>query len=169
MDFYSGLIIVIVPVAAAVAAAFSAAIAYQANRNLAKADRKRRVREVSLLAHKVEAAATDVDEFGAQLKLAYEALFIFAGQGARGSGLGLYTDAIKKKRDAVMPMQQAARELLESDREQLTDEQVTSRLLELDGYLARIDRIRGRFREELGSVESQNSTYRQKIILGHPS
>lgn len=40
----------------ALAAFVSAAIAYQANRNVAKSDRVRQVREVSLLANKVVAA-----------------------------------------------------------------------------------------------------------------
>ena len=163
------MISVIVSAGAAVAAAFSAAIAYQVNRNLAKADRKRLVRDVSLLAHKVEAAGTDVDELGTQLESSYKTLFIFAGQGAGSSQLSLYTDEIKKKRDAVMPMQQTARHLLEGGPEKLSDEQITDRLLEFDGYLARIDRIRGRFHADLESVESQNSMYRKKTVTGHQS
>ena len=107
MDFDSesavgliSLISVSVSVAAAVAAAFSAAIAYQANRNLAEADRKRRVREVSLLAHRVDAAARDIDELGTQLTLAYEALFSFAGQGAGSSRLA-YTRAKSRKSETL--------------------------------------------------------------------
>ena len=153
-----------ISVLAAVAAAFSAAIAYKSNRDLAKTDRERRIREVSLLANKVDAAATDVDELGARLKLVYRELSISAGQGPGSSRLLLKTDEIEKKRGAVMPMQQTARDLLEGGPEKLTDEQIANRLLEFDGYLARIDRIRGRFHVDLGSAESQTSMYRQEAI-----
>ena len=156
----------IVPIAATVAAAISAASAYHANRSIAKADRKRCVREVFLLARRVEAAVMDVHEIGDDLKSAYLNQFIFAGQGPGSSRLHALTDEIEKKRDAVMPIQQTARKLIDGGAKKLTDEQITKRLLEFDGYLVLINRICSRFHADLRSAESQNLIYRQEAIKG---
>ena len=69
----------------ALAAFVSAAIAYQANRNVAKSDRVRQVREVSLLANKVVAATIHIDDLSNELKMGYQTLFTFAGQGGGSS------------------------------------------------------------------------------------
>ena len=155
MDFdFASIAGLLTAVAAAFAAAFAAAIAYQAHQRMAKADRERRVREVSLLANKVDVGAAYINELGEQLKLAYETLFTFA----RRTGSGLLDqckDEIKEKQEAVKPMQQAARHLL--DPAKLSDDQITKHLLELDGHLVCIDRIREKFHADLASVESQNS------------
>ena len=58
----------------ALAAFVSAAIAYQANRNVAKSDRVRQVREVSLLANKVVAATIHIDDLSNELKMGYQTL-----------------------------------------------------------------------------------------------
>ena len=59
----------------ALAAFVSAAIAYQANRNVAKSDRARQVREVSLLANKVVAATIHIDDLSNELKMGYQVPF----------------------------------------------------------------------------------------------
>ena len=120
----------------ALAAAISATIAYLAIRNAANADRERRIREVSLLANKVVAATVRVDDLGNQLKMGYQTLFSFAGQGAGSSRLKLYVDEIEKKQTAIGPMQQAARDVLDNDPTQLSGEKITKCLLEFGGYLA---------------------------------
>ncbi len=148
----------------ALAAAISAAIAYQAIRKGAKADHTRSIREVSLLANKVVAATVRVDDLANQLKMGYQTLFTFAGQGAGSSRLKLYTGEIEKKQTAIGPMQQAAQDVLENGLTQLSDEQITKRLLEFDGYLAHLDRIREKFHVDLASVESQNQLYRAKAV-----
>ena len=65
----------------ALVAFVSAAIAYQANRNVVKSDRVRQVREVLLLANKVVAATIHIDDLASELKMGYQTLFTFAGQG----------------------------------------------------------------------------------------
>ena len=154
----------IVAVLSALAAAFSASIAYRSNKNAAKRDRENQMREVSLLANRVVAATIRVDDLGNQLKLAYQTLFTFAGQGAGSSGLKLHTDAIEKKQTAIGPMQKAARDVLDNNPAALSDEQMNERILELEGYLAQLDRVREKFHVELASVESQNAIFREKAI-----
>lgn len=147
----------IVSVLAAGAAAFSAGMAYKSNRDLAKTDRERRIREVSLLANKVDAAATDVEELGNELMSEYDALFSLVGRTDSGAHQKCKR-AVKEKQKAVIPMQEKARKLLKIGPASLDDEQIVSRLLKFDGYLSCINRIRGRLHAELGSVEAQRST-----------
>ena len=122
----------------ALAAFVSAAIAYQANWNVAKSDRVRQVREVSLLANKVVAATIHIDDLSNELKMGYQTLFTFAGQGGGGSRLKLYVDEVEKKQTAIGPMQQAARSVLDNDPQKLSDEQITDSLLEFEGNLAHL-------------------------------
>ena len=81
----------------ALAAFVSAAIAYQANRNVAKSDRVRQVREVSLLANKVVAATIHIDDLSNELEMGYQTLFMFAGQGG-SSRLKLYVDEVERSK-----------------------------------------------------------------------
>ena len=144
----------------AVAAAISAAIAYRANHNLAKADRKRCLREVSLLANKINTAATGANDLSEHLKLAYQGLFIITGRGG-SSTLNQIVEDIENKRETLTPMKNAARRLLEDDLETLSDEQITEHLLKFDGHLVHIERIRRQFDTELASVEAKHSLERQ--------
>lgn len=148
----------------ALAAAISAGIAYQASRRAGRRDRESHVREVSLLANKVVAASIRVDDLSNQLKMAHQILFTFAGQGAGSSRLKLYTDEIEKKQKAVGPMQKAARDVLDKGPANLSDERLTESILELEGYLAQLERVREKFHVDLASVESQNTTFREKAI-----
>ncbi len=149
----------------ALAAFVSAAIAYQANRNVAKSDRVRQVREVSLLANKVVAATIHIDDLSNELEMGYQTLFMFAGQGG-SSRLKLYVDEVEKKQTAIGPMQQAARSVLDNDPQKLSDEQITDRLLEFEGNLAHLDRVREKFHHDLASIESQNQRRRARRV--HP-
>ena len=144
----------------------SAWLAYQLNRSAAANDRDRRVRELSLIANRVVAATIRVDDLGNQLKMAYQTLFTLAGQGAESSGLKLYTQGIEKKQRDLGPMQNAARETLKKRVAKLSDDRINQRLLEYDGYLANLDRVREKFHVDLASVESQNQTYHQNSNAG---
>ena len=155
-----------VAVLSAFAAMISAWLACQSNRSAARKERDSRVRELSLIANKVVAATIRVEDLANQLKMAYQSLFTFAGQGAGSSRLKLYTDGIEKKQRAIGPMQNAARETLEKGVAKLSDDQINERLLEFDGYLANLDRVREKFHVDLASVESQNQTYRQERTTG---
>ncbi len=75
---------------AAVTSAISAKNAHDANRTMARVDRERRVREVSLLANRVLQAAEFVDHLAPLLKKAYGDLFTYAGQ-VPPSNSGRYT------------------------------------------------------------------------------
>lgn len=75
---------VIVPIAslgiavfAAIAAAASARTASLARDDLAKADRERRLREVSLISNKIDAAVTDVHDLYQELKTNGDGMFRF--------------------------------------------------------------------------------------------
>ena len=125
-----------------------------------KADWERRLREVSLLANKIVAAATDVNELGEHLLTRYDGLFSMFG----GTGSGrhnLYKDEVKKRQKAVEPIQEAARCLLRGSLKTLDDEQIAEHLLKLDGHLVSVERIRRKFDAELASVDAQMSLERQ--------
>lgn len=141
----------------ALAAMISAWFACQSNRRAEEKERVSRVRELSLLANKVVAAAMRVDDLGNQLKSGYRTLSILAGQGGGSSRLKLCTQEIEKKQRVLGPMQNTARETLEKGVARLSDDEINERLLELDGYLASLDRVREKFHVDLASVELQMS------------
>ena len=155
-----------VAVLSAIGAVISAWLAYQSNLGAARKDRESRVRELSLIANKVVAATIRVDDLANQLKTGYRTLFTLAGQGPGSSRLKLYTDGIENKQGSLGPMQTAARETLENGVDKLSEEQINERLLEFDGYLAHLDRVREKFHVDLVSVESRNESYRQDRIAG---
>lgn len=149
-------------VLSALAAAISAGIAYQSTRRADHRDRENRIRELSLLANQVVAATVRVDDLSNQLKMAYQTLFTFAGQGAGSSRLKLYTDGIEKKQKAIGPMRKAAHDVLDNKPASLSDERINERVLELEGYLAQLDRVCEKYHVDLASVESQNQMFRQE-------
>jgi len=63
-------LLAVVSVISAIAAMISAGLAYQSNRDTAKKERANRERELSLVANKVVAATTRVDDLANQLKVA---------------------------------------------------------------------------------------------------
>jgi hypothetical protein len=154
----------VVAVLSALAAVISAWLAHQANRDGAKKERENRVREVSLLANKVVAATVRVDDLANDLKMAYQSLFTFAGQGPKSSRAQIYTGDIEKKQQAIGPMQKSARDALDSGVVKLKDDDLAKRLLEFDGYLAQLDRVREKFHVDLARVESQNQVHREKAL-----
>src|SRR5262245_392407 len=100
------------PIAAtfsAIASAISATIAYRASRSVVRADRSRRIRDLSLLANRVLATTVTADELANETKVAYNSLFGFASGGAGSSRHEMYLAAIEKKQTAIGPMQDAAR------------------------------------------------------------
>jgi hypothetical protein len=110
-DHTVAVVAAVVSVLSAVAAAFSAALAYQANREVAqsnrdaaKREREKGVRELSLIANKVVAATTRVDDLANQLKMAYQTVFALAGSGPRSSRLQTFTAGIEEKQHAIGPM-----------------------------------------------------------------
>ena len=143
-------------VIAATAAARSARTANQAKNDMVKADWERRLREVSLLANKIVAAATDVNELGEHLLKRYDGLFSMSGR--VGSGYHkLYKDEVKERQKTVKPIQEAARCLLRGSLKTLGDEQIAEHLLKLDGHLVSVERIRRTFDAELASVKAEIS------------
>lgn len=147
------------------AAVVSAIIAVRSHRENTRRNREDRMRELSLLANKVVAATIRVDDLANQLKLAYQTLFAFAGTGGSSSALlKRYTGEIENKQRAIGPMQSAARAVLDAGPATLTDTQISERVLELDGYLANLDRVREKFQAELASVESQNQQHRVREL-----
>ena len=155
-----------IAVLSAISAVISAWLAYQSNLGAARKDRDSRVRELSLIANKVVAAGIRVGDLANQLKTAYRSLFTLAGQGRGGSDLRLYTDGIENKQGVLGPMQTAARETLENGVDKLSDEQINEKLLEFDGYLAHLDKVREKFHVDLASVESQNESYSEYVRAG---
>ena len=151
---------------AAVTSAISAKNAHDANRTMARVDRERRVREVSLLANRVLQAAEFVDHLAPLLKKAYEDLFTYAGQ-VPPSNSGRYNmlvSNIDQKQTKIEPAKRAAEELLKTPSGKWDDEQIIKYMLDLDGHLATLDWIREQLREEHASVESNNSMYFRQTV-----
>ena len=136
---------------------------HQTRRDIAKADRARRLEQTLRLAQKINEAAASVDERGGQLKSAYEGYFSLAGHARgykHGSGdtkLDRIVNEIWGKRETVSAMQKTARHLLEDDLETLNTEQIEGHRTELQGYLMHIEEIRRRFEDDLDRVEAQRS------------
>ena len=154
----------IASVIAAIASACSAAIAYRAFRNLTTADRNRRVQQLSLLAHKIDAAATDVHELVKQLNLGYDQLYGMAGRS--GSGLlSRYKEEIRESGKVVRPLQQEANDLLNDNLGIQNDEQIAILLQKLDGYLVRIERVRIEFETKQASIRQALDRLEQRDLL----
>ena len=153
-----------VAVFAAIAAARSAQTANQARDDLAMADRERCLREVSLLANKIDAAAIDVCELYQELKINGDAMFSMAGR-VNGGRHELFKSEIKEKREAVESIQEATRCLLKDNLTTLSDDQITERLLKLDGHLVHAERIRRTFDAELAFVKAEISFHLQLTEL----
>ena len=136
---------------AALASALTALLAWF---RLAKVERKRGVRELSLVAHRVDAAATDAHELGAKLTMAYDGLFSLAGRSGSGAH-ALHKGQVTEGEHAVIGMAQSARNLLPTDLGKLCGKELDSDLLELEGQLVGIQRTRRKFETELASVEAQ--------------
>lgn len=90
-----------------------------------------------------------LDDLANQLKMAYQTLFTLAGHGPRSSRLQMFSAGIEEKQRAIGPMQNAARDVLENGGK-LTDEEMMRRLLELEGHLAHLDRVREKFHVDPG-------------------
>lgn len=151
----------LVAILSACAAIISALLAFQSNSRAARKERDSRVRDLSLIANKVVAATVRVDDLANQLKTAFQTLFALTGPDAGSSQLKLTTNEIEKKQRALAPMQNAAHETLKKGVATLSDDKINDRLLEFDGYLANLDRVREKFHVDLASVESQIQPYQQ--------
>ena len=153
-------------VTSAISSAISAKNAHDANRTMARVDRERRVREISLLANRVLQAAEFVDHLAPLLKKAYADLFTSAGQ-APPSNSGRYnmlSNKIDQKQTKIEPAKRAAEELLKTPSGKWDDEQIIKYMLDLDGHLATLDWIREQLREEHASVESRNLMYFRQTV-----
>ena len=103
---------VIAAMISALTAMISAGIAYQARRDITKADRERRLREVSLLANKIATGVADVNELAQRLKTAYEASFNMAGRSQSGI-LSKIVSEIERDQETVEPLQKEAQDLIQ--------------------------------------------------------
>lgn len=148
------IIAALIAFASTVAAYISAATARQSHRQLTKAERERRVRELSLLANKVDATATDVGELGQQIVPVIDAAFSLANR--TGSGYpDVYKSEIAYGEKEVILLQEEARKLLKDGLSNLSDKLVDEHLLKLDGDLVRIQRIRRKFEDNLALFEAE--------------
>ncbi len=123
---------------------------------LTPTDGEDRVREVSRVANEVVETTIYVDELGNKLKVSYDSLFAQANMGG-GSAHKLAIDEVDKKKETIGPMQQAAQAVLDEGPQKLADEQITERLLEFEGYLEHLHRVRDKFDRDIASVEAQLS------------
>ncbi len=132
-------------VVAALAAWRAASIAKDATSHAEKVERGRLEREVSLICNKVVAASMRVDGLAHDLKMEYQTLFTFAGQGGgSGSRQEVYVKEIEKAQSGVGHMQGEARATLE-DRAALktkTDDELAQDLVKVEGYLVQLERVK---------------------------
>ena len=97
-----------------------------------------------------------VDDLSDKLIGGYNALFRQANAGG-GSAYKLVIAEVEKEKEAIGPMQQAAQAVLDEGPQKLADEQITERLLEFEGYLEHLHRVRDKFNRDLATVEAQLS------------
>ena len=123
-------------------------------------DREDRVREVSRVANKVVETTIYVDDLSDKLIGGYNALFRQANAGG-GSAYKLAIGEVEKEKEAIGPMRQAAQAVLDEGPQKLADEQITERLLALEGYQVHLDRVRHKFDRDLASVEARIRSYQK--------
>ena len=133
-----------IAIVAAIAATYSAITARQAHANVVTAERERRVRELYLLARKIDQTVGDAASVGTRLETAWKAEFSVAGRGGSGILEGMIME-IKDCVQLVLPMQQSARQRIEEGLENLSDEKIAELLVQFDGYLMRAEAVRQDF------------------------
>ncbi|MCP4487634.1 MAG: hypothetical protein GY820_10015 [Gammaproteobacteria bacterium] len=150
---------------AAIAAFRSAGTAKASAAQALAVEKRSQVRDLSNLSNSVLAETMRVDDIANKLKTAYQTLAVFAGASG-GSRIKLHTDAVETKQREIGPIQDRAREYAENwqQNRKLGEEELTTHLAEIEGYLIQVRRVKEKLLQELESVEEQNKTYRDKAI-----
>lgn len=163
----SGLVAAAGGLFAAVAAFRSAGTAKEAANRAQHTERRALLRDILMAAQSIIAETMRVDDLGNKLKSEYRSLAIFAGQ-LGGSKQKLHTDMVEQKQQGTFPLQQEALKIIEDQTswETLSENELTSLLTKLGGYLIQIKRVKANFTQELNSVESENRTFRENAIKG---
>jgi hypothetical protein len=127
--------------------------AHESNTGAARAERERRVRELSSLANRVLATATRCDGLANDVKAAERSAAIMANTYG-GSRSNLHEQSVNQTQSAAGQMQADAQAVLKSDFATLTDDAIVGHLLKLDGHLAHLERVREKFLLDLTSADA---------------
>lgn len=150
-------------VIAAVAAARSAS---QAAKTVAQADlqeRKRLERELARIANHVVALSTGLEDLATQLKIALRTTLTFSGQSGNAKS---HEAAVDEKRAPAVQMHVKATGLLEQYTTwgSLSSDEISARLVELEGFTVRLIRVHEKFSRDLDRQEADNRIYREQAL-----
>lgn len=150
---------------AARAASRSALLAQNAVKQAEKAERRGMMRDFIGSAQKVLVECDRIESITTDLKSQYRTLFTFAGQYG-SSRQQLYLGQIDKKLQAIVPIQDEARKLMEVHRSltNTSEEDMNLALAKLEADLVRTQSVREEFQRELAQVYAQNLQYRESRI-----
>lgn len=162
-SFLSSDIGLIVAIVAAMAAVWSAYSAARSAKHAQDVERRGLQRDVIGAAQSTVAEARRIDDLGAKLTLAYQTLFTFSG-GSASSRLEMYVrDIDEMKHDAAVVKNEAESLTIDPKRMRgLSNEDLTSLLVRLDGNLTKVRIIKEKLEHDLSEVESQNAMYRSR-------
>jgi hypothetical protein len=154
---------------AARAASRSASLAQNAVKQAEKAERRGMMRDFIGSAQKVLVECGRIESIAIDLKLQYRTLFTFAGQNG-SSRQQLYLEQIDAKLQAIAPIQEEAKKLMEAHRSlaNTSEEDMNLALAKLEANLVTTQGVREEFQRELAEVSTQNHQYRENRINAKP-
>lgn len=149
----------------AIAAYRSAGIARISVDRAREAEHTGCIRNVLAIANTVLAEAILVDFLSSQLIQGYETLFAFGNRSGSAGKEGLIGGVIKTKNDTLIPLQEVARETIENKNNLRThtSDELMGLLINFEGYIVQINRIKEQFKKVLADVERQILANEEKV------
>ncbi|MCG8434019.1 MAG: hypothetical protein MJA83_08310 [Gammaproteobacteria bacterium] len=147
---------------AAIAAFRSASIAKKSADRADQLAYRQLRKDVMIAAQKIIAETVRINSLGQDLALEYDTLAAFTG--ANGSRLEVFKGSIDQKRRNAGEMQQKALEWLEQEKAEaeLTEENLSKILIEFEGSLVHVLRVKEGLEREFQSIRDQNRIYREQ-------
>ena len=149
----------------AVAAFKSANSASQSIKKIQDSERLKLLRNLSTVANAVEAESFVISSICERISKAYEDLGVLTGQPG-GSRQQILANAVEEKNRRILLFQDEARNIIEQldSYKDITEEELNSHVLDIEGKLVQIERLKEQLERELYSVEDKNRIFREKTI-----
>jgi septal ring factor EnvC (AmiA/AmiB activator) len=153
----------VISLLATLAAFRSASSAAKTIEQAVQLERKNLERELAQVANKVCALTIRVDDLGDRLKSAYHNLLTLSNQSVNKEP---FTNAIDQKKKSAGEMQKTAYTLLQShaDWSKQSSDELSAKLIVMDGYFVHLDRVREKFNRELDCIEADSRIYRERQL-----
>ena len=137
----------------AMAAAFSAAIAYRSKCGADKAECTRRKRELVLVANRILLAKTEIDDLSEDLISKFDHLARITNTGG-GSSHQLSIQQVKDRKGRIDVIYKAVEGFPNNGLDAVGDDDLIKKLLEFEGYQITVDTTRNLFLRRLEWIEN---------------